>query len=194
MTAPYLKPIPKIKVEPTPTKISLEDFKRRYLSREDQFKYELVNGVVEKTFRSMFPNQVFISDTLCDFFYGLKAKNKNILGALTSETDFFFEGFHRRPDMSFLTKEQILAARNNHEVMPYFVIEIISRNDKSENVQRKTEMYLEKGVKVVWLIHLNTKTVTVCEGKSVVFCKENDLCSAKSVIEGFEISVNDIFK
>jgi hypothetical protein len=61
-------------------------------------------------------------------------------------------------------------------------------------VQQKTEMYLNTGVKIVWLIYPNTKNVTVWEGKSVTFCKENDLCSANSVIQDFEISVNDIFK
>lgn len=34
-------------------RISWEDFKRKYLSREDGYKYEWVNGAVEKTKRSM---------------------------------------------------------------------------------------------------------------------------------------------
>ena len=37
----------------SPKKISWETFKNRYLSREDDFMYEWVNGYVEKTKRSI---------------------------------------------------------------------------------------------------------------------------------------------
>ena len=36
-----------------PKKITWTDFEKKYLSREDAFKYEWVNGIVEKTPRNL---------------------------------------------------------------------------------------------------------------------------------------------
>lgn len=50
-------------------KISLKTFKEKYLTREDQFKYEWANGYVEKTRRIMSENQLFIVRNLLFLFF-----------------------------------------------------------------------------------------------------------------------------
>jgi hypothetical protein len=70
----------------------------------------------------MFPNQFFIVKNLIRFLYALKFKNPNLEGVLISESDFLFGTLHRRPDIGYFTDEQILDARNNQEVLPFFVI------------------------------------------------------------------------
>ena len=37
----------------SPKRITWADFEKKYLSREDAFKYEWVNGIVEKTPRNL---------------------------------------------------------------------------------------------------------------------------------------------
>lgn len=44
--------------------ISWKEFKSRYLSREDGYKYEWVNGTLEKTKRTMDQSQYFILKNL----------------------------------------------------------------------------------------------------------------------------------
>lgn len=190
-------------------KISWAAFQRDYLTREDNYKYEWVNGEVEKTLRFELPNaqsdtqpnektmhesQFFILDNLLEFFIQLKIE-KGIDGQLIPEGDTFFGSQHRRPDIAYYTKKQIREAKKTQlKTPPQFIIEIISTNDQANLVHRKMMDYRAVNVPVVWLIYPKLKEVHIYHGKNMVIMDGNDLCSAKSVIEGFVISVKDVFK
>lgn len=177
-----------------PEKISWETFQEEYLSLEDNFKYEWVNGQVEKTERSMDRTQLFISRNLTQFLYRLKAINPSVNGELIAEGDVFFAGNHRRPDIAYFTDEQIDAARYNADIHPDFVIEVISKNDQLERVAEKMENYRKAEVAVVWHVFPTRNEVHVYRGKQMMVCTGEDLCSAEPVIPGFVISVNEIFR
>jgi len=190
-------------------KISWKAFQREYLTREDNFKYEWVNGEVEKTLRFELPNvksdaqpnattmhesQFFILDNLLEFFIQLKIE-KGIDGQLIPEGDTFFGSQHRRPDIAYYTKKQIREAKKTQlKQPPQFIIEIISTNDQANLVNRKMMDYRAVNVPVVWLIYPKLKEVHIYHGKNMVIMDGNDACSAESVIEGFVISVKDVFK
>ena len=46
----------------SPKSISWVEFEKKFLSLEDGFKYEWVNGIVEKTPRAMNQNQYYLLD------------------------------------------------------------------------------------------------------------------------------------
>ncbi|MEM6321733.1 MAG: hypothetical protein AAF960_29000 [Bacteroidota bacterium] len=52
----------------TPKKISWKAFQEKYLSREDEYKYEWVDGCVEKTLRTIDKTQFYIQQNLAKFF------------------------------------------------------------------------------------------------------------------------------
>jgi len=178
----------------TPKKLTWQAFKNRYLSREDQYKYEWVNGAVEKTVRSMDKTQIYILANLTRFLYTLIAVNPRIDGDLIAEGDTFFAGNHRRPDIAYYTKAQLHAARLNEDVHPDFLIEIISHNDQIIKVLQKMVDYRAAGVKVIWHIFPQQQEVHVYNGKQMTVCTGDDICSAEMVIEGFALPVKDIFK
>lgn len=175
-------------------KISWEEFQEEYLSREDNFKYEWVDGQVQKTERSMDRMQLFILRNLNRFLNRLKSDNLNIDGELIAEGDVFFAGNHRRPDFAYFTDEQIEAARFNADIHPDFVVEIISKNDQLERVAEKMENYRKAEVKVVWHVFPTRNEVHVYRGKQMLVCTGEDLCSAEPVIPGFVMTVNEVFK
>ena len=74
--------------------ISWVAFQRKYLTREDQYKYEWVNGTVVKTIRGMDKSQLYIQFNLQNFFDQLKIE-KNLEGTLIAEPDLFF--FNQSP-------------------------------------------------------------------------------------------------
>ncbi len=178
----------------TPPKITWEEFQRKYLSREDRYKYEWVNGQVEKTLRSMDKTQLYILTNLIRFLYGLKSSNPRIDGDLVAEGDTFFAGQHRRPDIAYYTEAQIQAARRNEDVHPDFVIEVISKKDQAEKLVEKMNDYWAAGVKVIWQIYPGNKQIHVYHGKKMTVCMGDDLCSAEPVVKGFVLAVNDVFK
>lgn len=176
-----------------PKRISWEAFQRKFLSREDHYKYEWLDGYVEKTPKTMNKNQFFILNNLMEFLTKLKLQF-HFEGQLIAEGDTFFNQNHRRPDIAFYTKQQIEVARQDKNVVPEFVVEIISSKDQMNKVHKKMEDYRAADVKVIWHILPELNTVHVYEGKQMTICEGDDICSADSVIKGFQISVNKVFE
>jgi hypothetical protein len=65
--------------------LTWEAFKNRYLTREDGYTYEWVNGEVEKTKRTMDYTQLSIIDNIFEYFDWYKSEYK-INGRLTNTT------------------------------------------------------------------------------------------------------------
>lgn len=173
-----------------PPYISWEQFQRRYLKKEDKYKYEWVRGTVQKTLRDMNQSQLTIWRFLKNHLAHLQ-KNKNA-GELVLEVDSFFAGAHRRPDLSYFSPEQILLWKNEDQV-PAFVIEIISNNDQLNNAHQKMEDYRQAGVSIVWHIFPKLRQVHVYKGKHMTICTDDDPCSAEPVIPGFFPTANAVF-
>ena len=173
--------------------ISWPDFQKKYLLREDGFKYEWVNGEVVKS-KNMDYSQLFIVKNLLAFFRQL-VTTAGAKGELLPEIDIFFNENHRRPDISYFTDEQVIRTSYKENQVPEFVIEIISTKDQMNLVHEKMENYREAGVKIVWHIFPNLLQVHVFQGEKLENMRVNkaeDLCTASPVIPGFEMAVNDI--
>jgi Uma2 family endonuclease len=158
---------------------------------EDGFKYEWNDGEIIK-FIGMNKTQVFIYEALNQRFI---EKGLWKLGTFISEYDVQLTGIQMRlPDIAFLSKEQIGLTKQGEDQIHEFVIEVISGNDKANKVEEKTVEYFKAGVKVLWLIYPDNKTVQVYTSlKNAQICYDDDICSASPVLPDFEISVNDIF-
>ncbi len=170
-------------------------FSQKYLHREDGHKYEWVEGSVVKT-KSMDYTQLFIVKNLLAFFRKLMAE-QGITGELIPESDVFFGGNHRRPDIAYFTDEQIAAMSYGENQVPKFVIEIISTKDQVNLIQQKMNNYRQANVQVVWQIFPLSEQVHVYGGsmlKSMSMCERGDLCSAVSVLTGFEMTAAEVFK
>lgn len=116
-------------------------------------------------------------------------------GTLVSIYDTMLSGIQmRRPDIAYLTDEQVENTKKGEDEIPEFVIEIISGNDNINLVEKKIVEYYKAGVSVVWLILPEEQTVHVYTSrKQVQICTNDDICSAKPILPDFEISVNNIF-
>lgn len=158
----------------------------------DGFKYEWNDGEIIK-FTGMQKEQFYIYDTLLGLFIDGGYKK---LGTLIAEPDVDLSGIQmRRPDIAYYTKAQIEKGRKGEEVIPDFVIEIISSNDQINQMEKKLTEYFKAGVQVVWVIIPNHKVVyvhTYTSRREVSICLENDVCSATPVLPDFEISVNQL--
>jgi Uma2 family endonuclease len=174
--------------------ISWEEFEKEYLSREDQYKYEWVNGMVEITERSMNQYQFYILKNLRRFFESLRAIGK-YAGELEPEFDtFFLEKIHRRPDIAYFTEDQIARMAYGGNGVPAFLIEIILTNDAANLVQQKMKNYRDAGVSVIWQIYPELQEVHVYHGEGSTICSGEKICSAAPALPDFALSANDIFK
>ncbi|MDO8366568.1 MAG: Uma2 family endonuclease [Saprospiraceae bacterium] len=181
-----------------PRLIKWSEFEKRYLSREDGYKYEWINGRVEKTEYTMNPTQLYIQRNLTALFRSFLNADK-VHGELLAEPDlFFFPEVHRCPDLAWLTNPQIdrLAQEGTIEI-PAFVIEVISTRDAAQKIVDKMRHYRTAGVQVVWLIYPIQKEVHVYSSQnleSMTVCMGEKICSAAPALPAFAFPVSDIFK
>ncbi|MFN8343618.1 MAG: Uma2 family endonuclease [Spirosomataceae bacterium] len=158
---------------------------------EDGFKYEWNDGELIK-FVGMNKTQFHIFGVLNRFFI---SKGYWKTGTFITEQDVQLTGIQmRRPDIAYFSIEQESKMRQGDDEIPEFVIEIISGSDNANKVEEKTAEYFKAGVKVLWLIYPENKTIHVYTSrKQVQICTDDDICSAKPILSGFELSVNAIF-
>lgn len=174
--------------------VTWHDFEKKYLIREDNFKYEWVNGLIEKTPRSMDQKQQFIYDNLSDFLTDLRIAGQ-ASGRLSAEVDtFFLEKTHRRPDIAYFSDDQRKKMAQGINQVPKFVVEVISTKDQINLVHRKMQNYRDAEVDVIWHIFPLLNEIHVYNGLTMNICRGNMLCSAEPVIPNFKLSVNQIFK
>ncbi len=157
----------------------------------DGFKYEWNDGELIR-FIGMKKKEYYIAVLLNRL---LLEKGYFDQGALVAETDVMLTGIQiRRPDIAYFTNEQIDEAKDGEDVIPEFVIEIISPNDDAEQVEKKIVEYFKAGVRVLWKIMPQSEVVYVYTARKIVkICTDDDVCSAASVLPNFEITAGGLF-
>lgn len=103
----------------------------------------------------------------------------------------------RKPDAAFIRRdclpESEWAAGFCH-IVPDLAAEVVSPNDKFDEVDTKIEEYLRLGVRLVWVVSLQTRQVYVHRADgSMTKVRENEELSGEDLIPGFRCRVNDLF-
>ena len=79
--------------------------------------------------------------------------------------------------------------------IPDLVVEIRSRNDTLPELMAKAQDYLTAGVKIVWLVDPQSRSVWVYVGQSEPLrVEENEVLNAGEIIPGFQYKVSDLLR
>lgn len=110
----------------------------------------------------------------------------------------------RIPDVMFYQQERLDRHDETIEdfddkpfvLVPDIVVEVISPTDYYSDVERKAELYLEDGVKIIWVVDPKRKTVKeyTPQNSDGTNKRENDVLYGGDVAEGFELKVSEIFE
>ncbi|MGA0558061.1 Uma2 family endonuclease [Larkinella sp. VNQ87] len=159
---------------------------------DDGFAYEWSNGILEPTY-TMKQEELYLIQRITRRFSTTSAYQK--LAELVPEINFWVTEMQlRRPDLSFYTAEQIRESAAGQDVIPAFVIEIISEYDDIVKVEKKLIEYFQAGVQVVWRIIPAVRTVSVYTSpKTVSICTEEDVFNAAPVVPDLSLTVNELF-
>ena len=157
----------------------------------DGFKYEWNDGEIVR-FSGMKKKQYFVYNILSKLFY---EKGYHQKGTLMAEPDVMLTAIQmRRPDIAYFTDEQVEQGRKGEDVIPAFVVEVLSETDQVYRIEEKIAEYFKAGVQVVWNIIPEHEVVYVYTSrKQVTICLDDDVCSAAPVLPDFSISINDLF-
>lgn len=101
----------------------------------------------------------------------------------------------RGPDLSFWSKDRIAEIPSGYaKLAPDFAIEVVSPGDVFSKVQEKVRHYLDRGVRLVWLVNPEDRSVTVCKSKKeMLILFDDDHIEGNDVLPGFRVRVADLF-
>ena len=103
----------------------------------------------------------------------------------------------REPDIAYFSAERIpldVRITGYAEVPPDLVVEIVSPSDSPREVNDKAWMWLSYGVRLVWVVQPDTRTVDVhAPGRAVVTLDEHDTLDGLDVLPGFTCAVREVF-
>jgi len=103
----------------------------------------------------------------------------------------------RAPDISFVRKERLpeKLPKGFLRVPPDLAVEVLGPDERVSDYEGKVAEYLSWGVRLVWLVDPNTRTVTVvrANGERQVL-GEKDVLTGEDVVPGFKIRVRKIFE
>ena len=104
----------------------------------------------------------------------------------------------REPDIAFVSSEKIPVGERvvgYYEVAPDIVVEVVSPSDTAREMDDRARMWLSHGVRLVWVVYPDTRTVVVYpQDGSVTALDENDSIDGGDVLPGFSCAVADIFE
>jgi Uma2 family endonuclease len=97
----------------------------------------------------------------------------------------------RGPDVSFWSKERLAEMPDGYpELPPDLVVEVVSPSDHFSRVQGKARHYVERGVRLVWVVDPEDRSVTVYRpGRQANILVEKDTLSGEDVLPGFSCLV-----
>jgi Uma2 family endonuclease len=110
-----------------------------------------------------------------------------------------FPNLVRMPDVAFTSWSRLpdgkIPTEQAPQLAPDLAIEILSPSNTKKEMNRKRGEYFEAGVRLVWIFHLDTRTVDVytSAGQPDSVIGVGDMLNGRDVLPGFEHSVGDIF-
>jgi Uma2 family endonuclease len=99
----------------------------------------------------------------------------------------------RKPDVAFIRRERLSErpSRGDLAIAPDLAVEVVSPNDKVEYLDRKIEQYLSVGVRLIWVVNPDTRTVLIYRlDGSVARLRADQELTGEDVLPGFRCRVD----
>jgi Uma2 family endonuclease len=168
----------------------------------DDLLFEVVKGQrVElenmSSYSSQLSNQLYVAI--------LRFLKNPSQGTLLFETLFAIPskgdpGKQRRPDLAYLGAERWPVEQRAPETDPWpavpnLAVEVLSPNDRIQEVTDKIHEYFEAGVELVWVVNPRRETVSVYTSpQQVTILGKTDTLTAGEVIPGFALPLGQLFR
>ncbi len=158
---------------------------------------ELIRGVLHETMPTGQEHGEIVVNLVLELGRFVKSRK---LGRLTaSDAGVWLErdpDTVREPDVAFFSAERMapgVRVIGYSETVPDLVAEIVSPGDSRREIREKAWMWVDHGVRMVWVVHPDTRTVEVYRpDQEVAILGEHDRIAGMDVAPGFSCAVSAI--
>jgi Uma2 family endonuclease len=163
---------------------------------EDAGQYEWIDGQIREVSEPQYEHGVvcaIVTTRLATYVQEHK------LGSVASADTLFLlqeePRIVRGPDIAFVDKARLLSRVDGvWAIPPDLVIEVQSPSQRGEFMRKKSADYLKAGVRLVWVVDPNTRTVArLRNGDEPITLNEHDVLDGEDVVPGFRCRVGDLF-
>jgi Uma2 family endonuclease len=127
----------------------------------------------------------------------IHVKAHRLGGVYGADTTFQIGHNERLPDISFISAARIPLEGEPDDkwpMAPDLAVEVISPNDLWEKVNSKMYKYFAAGVRQVWLVSLEHRTVTIYRSPTqITVLTEDDDLTCEELLPGFRCRLSEIF-
>ena len=161
--------------------------------------FEVIYGrVVEKQPMSVFAGKLasMLTYLLTNFVLPRR------LGLVVSEVLFVLDeakNLQRRPDVAFVSNERWVGddpdADRAWETIPDLAVEVISPSNTSNEIDRKVLDYFAAGVRLVWVLHPETRRLHVYDSADTIHVvSATGTLDGGTVLPGFQLVLGELFE
>jgi Uma2 family endonuclease len=163
---------------------------------EDGTRQELVRGVIVTM-----PPPGGLHGACCskvDRRVGVFVETNNLGTVVCNDAGFVSErdpDTVRGPDVSYWSRERLPQVPEGYiEVPPDLAVEVVSPGDRYSRVQGKVHHHLTHGVRLLWVVDPQDRSVTVHRPQQpMAILGENDALTGEDVLPGFTCRVAELF-
>lgn len=163
----------------------------------DDALYEVIDGrIVEKVQMGTYPVELAsILQGYLDPFVrraGVGRAIIEVLFRIDARTEY-------RPDLAFVSHAKWPLSRRAPkkqpwEIVPDLAVEVISENDKGEEVLGKTRDYFRAGVRAVWLVYPSLEVIHIFDSFTQIrVLTRADVLEGGDLIPGFRLPLSELF-
>ena len=123
---------------------------------------------------------------------------KNKIGRVYGDNTIFRIGVNKRiPDVAFVSSEKIPPMGEPLDIWefaPDLAVEVISPSERHNEVERKISDYFAAGVRQVWKIVPELKTLTIyfSPTETKILTEKDEIC-CEEILPRFRLKLSDIF-
>lgn len=174
---------------------------REYAALEEPagVRFELSNGELIVT-----PSPTYVHNVIRDRMNALLRAfvEPRKLGGVVSEMDFKLAGeTARRPDIAFISAGRLAGVDLEQvplPVAPDLAIEIVSKNDRADDLMLKVAQYLQAGAEAVWLIYPSARVayryISSKREPEVRAIDGGDNFEEPALLPGFSVPLSEIVR
>jgi len=157
---------------------------------EDGYRHELVRGELKQ----MSPSGARHALVAARIIASLVNSTRGLGAVYASEAGFRIArdpDTVRAPDAAFVAADRVVDTPGFFEGAPDIAFEVVSPNDSYSEVEEKTRMWLQAGVRVVVIVDPRTKSVRVHRATGTTTAAES--IALPDIIPAWELSLIDLF-
>lgn len=187
-------PASRIRTDPAPGTATIEDV--TYLRDTERRLYELIDGtLVEK---SIGWQESLIAGILLQWLNNYLDTNR--IGVATGADGMtrLFGDTVRGPDVAFVAWNRMADGRIPTapipDLVPNFVIEVLSTSNTYAEMSRKRREYFHAGVEILWMVDHRARTVTVFRSaQEAAEYKDEAIIDGGQVLPGWKVNIGELF-